>query len=60
VPEPSAAIVQQISKKAEKTKSHAQPGPEEVLDQKKIAKLTIRTIRVKTHLRTSADGTDSV
>lgn len=38
-PEPSAAIVQQSSKTAEKTKPHAQPGPEEVLDPEKVAKL---------------------
>jgi hypothetical protein len=38
-PEPSAAIVQQSSKPAEKTKPHAQPGPEEVLDPEKVDKL---------------------
>jgi hypothetical protein len=38
-PEPSAAIVQQSSKTAEKTKPHAQPGPEKVLDPEKVAKL---------------------
>jgi hypothetical protein len=31
--------VQQSSKTAEKTKPHAQPGPEEVLDPEKVAKL---------------------
>jgi hypothetical protein len=31
--------VQQSSKPAEKTKPHAQPGPEEVLDPEKVAKL---------------------
>jgi hypothetical protein len=37
--DPPAAIVQQSSKTAEKTKPHAQPGPEEVLDPKKVDKL---------------------
>jgi hypothetical protein len=31
--------VKQSSKTAEKTKPHAQPGPEEVLDPEKVAKL---------------------
>jgi hypothetical protein len=31
--------LQQSSKTAEKTKPHAQPGPEEVLDPEKVAKL---------------------